>query len=158
MTGEPLLRRIRRGCDQSTYHHYLPNPAIAVLAHALSDVRYQKLQLRNFVKRLRQYMAAKPTGYAYTTAEYFQGDLGRATVLDESVNRPDHVADDLASSLDHLYSTRPTAPRNPSDWGQSRATLERALADHYGVTRRMASSGGVPVAPGRYNSLKATLG
>lgn len=158
MTGEPLLRRIRRGCDQSTYHHYLPNPAIAVLAHALSDVRYQKLQLRDFVKRLRQCMAAKPTGYAYTTGEYFQGDLGRATVLDESVNRPGHVADDLASSLDHLYSTHPTAPRNPNDWGQSRATLERALADHYGITRRMATSGGVPVAPGRYNSLKATLG
>jgi hypothetical protein len=158
MTGEPLREKIRVGCELSTYHHYLPNPAIAVLAHALSDVRYQKLQLRDFVTRLRRCIADKPTAYPYRIEEYLQSDLGRATVLDESVNRPGHVSDDVATSLDHLYATYPTAPRNPGDWGQNRKTLERALVDHYGATRRMASPGGVSVAPGRYQSLKATLG
>lgn len=158
MTGEALREKIRVGCELSTYHHYLPNPAVAVLAHALSDVRYQKLQLRDFVTRLRQSVANKPTGYPYRIDEYLQSDLGRATVLDESVNRPSHVSDDVAASLNHLYATYPTTPRNPSDWGQNRATLERALVDHYGVTRRMASPGGVAVAPGRYQNLKATLG
>jgi len=158
MTGEALREKIRVGCELSTYHHYLPNPAIAVLAHALSDVRYQKLQLRDFVRRLRQCIADKPTGYPYRIDEYFQSDLGRATVLDESVNRPGHVSDDVAASLNHLYATYPTTPRNPGEWGQNRAMLERALVEHYGVTRRMASPGGIPVAPGRYQNLKATLG
>lgn len=158
MTGTVLREKIRLGCAHDTYRHYLPNPAIAVLAHAISDERYQKLQLRDFVTRLRQCIAGKPTGYPYSIDQYIQGDLGRATVLDESVNRPGHVSDDVATSLDHLYATYPSTPHNPAQWGQNRAALERALVEHYGITRRMASPGGVPVAPARYQNLKATLG
>ncbi|WP_186087434.1 hypothetical protein [Burkholderia gladioli] len=158
MTGVALREKIRIGCDHGTYRKYLPNPAIAVLAHALSDARYQKLQLLDFVRRLRHYMALNPTGYPYQIDEYFQGDLGRATVLDQSVNRPGYVAGDVAASLNHLYATYPATPRNPSEWGQNRSTLERALADHYGITRRMAIQNGVSVAPGRYQTLKGTLG
>lgn len=79
-------------------------------------------------------------------------------MLDQSVNRPGYVPHDVAASLDHLYAGHPTTPRNPDEWGQNRAALEQALAEHYGVTRRMAIQHGVSVAPGRYNSLKATLG
>ena len=70
MTGTVLREKIRVGCAHDTYRHYLPNPAIAVLAHAISDERYQKLQLRDFVTRLRQCIAGKPTGYPYSIDQY----------------------------------------------------------------------------------------
>jgi hypothetical protein len=158
MTGVALREKIRVGCEPSTYRHYVSNPAISVLAHAVSDMRYQKLQLQDFVSRLRHYMSITPTGYPYRIDQYFQGDLGRAAVLDQSVNRPGYVSHDVAASLDHLYKTHPTTPRNPDEWGQGRATLEQTLTEHYGVTRRMAVQNGASVAPGRYNSLKTTLG
>ncbi|MFP6557785.1 hypothetical protein WJ542_05530 [Paraburkholderia sp. B3] len=157
MTGANLRERIRDGCDKQTNHQYLPNPAVAAIAHAISDLRFQKLQIKDFVSRLRKCLASRPTDYDYSVGEYFQGDLGRATVLDQSVNRPAFVDDDLATSLNHLYATHPTAPRNPNNWGPARAELEQALADQYGTTRRMAISNGVSVAPGRYNNLKSTL-
>lgn len=156
-TGHALSVIIRQGCDEHTNHQYLPNPAIAALAHAVSDLRYQKLQIKDFVDRLRKYLAAKPTHYDYTISQYFQGDVGRATVLDHSVNRPAYVADDLKRSLDRLFAAYPNTPRNPDDWGAARPQLERALADDYGTTRRMSSTNGVSVAPARYHQLRAAL-
>lgn len=47
MTGTVLREKIRVACQHDTYRHYLPNPAIAVLAHAISDERYQKLVSRH---------------------------------------------------------------------------------------------------------------
>ncbi|ALK32433.1 hypothetical protein Bpla01_25110 [Burkholderia plantarii] len=157
MTGTDLRDQIRKGCNENTNHQYLPNPAVAALAHAISDLRYQKLQITDFVKRLRKDLSTKPTGYNYTIGEYLQGDVGRAAVLDQSVNRPAFVSDDLGASLDRLYAAHPTASRNPNEWGASRATLESALSDNYGQTRRMAVSNHESVAPARYNALKAAL-
>src|SRR5581483_7157233 len=42
---------------------------------------------------------------------------GRATVLDQSVNRPSYVGRDIGKALNTFFSRHPSVSTNPGDWG-----------------------------------------
>ncbi|MGU7840351.1 hypothetical protein ACV22V_12865 [Burkholderia sp. AW33-5] len=158
ITGDGLKKLIRNGCSKSSFKSRIKNEPLAAIVHAISSRSYEKRQLMDFVDRLRNIvLPTVPARYSCTVGEYFASDLGRATALDQSVNRPSYVGPDIGKALDTFFSRHPSIPRNPDEWGDSRADYEYEILEIYGPDRRMAKVGGVSVAPARYSSLKNGL-
>ena len=57
--------------------------------------------------------------------DYLKSDLGRATALDQHVNRPGDVHVDVAKALDLFYLAHPKVSKNPSELGDSQDAYER---------------------------------
>ena len=158
ITGDSLKKLIRNGCSKSNFKSMIKNVPLAAIVHAISSSSYEKRQLMDFIDRLRNMvLPTAPTHYSYTVGEYFSSDLGRATALDQSVNRPSYVGPDIGKALDTFFSRHPSVSKNPSEWGDNHAAYESEILEIYGPTRQMAKVGGVSVAPARYSSLKSSL-
>ncbi|WP_232431107.1 glycoside hydrolase family 19 protein [Burkholderia ubonensis] len=158
ITGESLKKIIRNGCSKSNFKSMIKNVPLASIVHAISSRSYEKRQLMDFIDRLRNIvLPTVPTHYSHTVGEYFVSDLGRATALDQSVNRPSYVGPDIGKALDTFFSRHPSVSKNPSAWGDNHAAYESEILEIYGPTRQMAKVGGVSVAPARYSSLKSNL-
>ncbi|WP_232444604.1 glycoside hydrolase family 19 protein [Burkholderia ubonensis] len=158
ITGDSLKKLIRNGCSKSNFKSMIKNVPLAAIVHAISSSSYEKRQLMDFIDRLRNMvLPTVPTRYSYTVGEYFASDLGRATALDQSVNRPSYVGPDIGKALDTFFSRHPSVSKNPSEWGDNHADYEYEILEIYGPTRQMAKVGGVSVAPARYSSLKSSL-
>jgi hypothetical protein len=158
ITGEKLKKLIRDGCSKSSFKSMVKNVPLAVIVHAISSRSYEKRQLMDFVDRLRNIVLPTiPANYSHTVGEYFASDLGRATALDQSVNRPSYVGPDIGKALDTFFSLHPSVSKNPGEWGDSRTAYESEILEIYGPTRQMAKVGGVNVASARYSSLKSRL-
>lgn len=158
VTGSNLKTLIRQGCSPDTYQKSITNLPLGALVKALNDKRYERRQLLDFLSRLRnEILPINPIGYNHPIGEYFQSDLGRATALDQHVNRPAYVRRDIGNSLRRFFTNNPIASTNPSDWGENRENYERIIVEDYGNSRAMAVVQGVPVAPGRYQAMKNKL-
>jgi hypothetical protein len=158
ITGANLKKLIRNGCSIDNYRSMVENIPLAAIVHAISSKAYEKRQLLDFVDRLRNIvLPTVPAHYSYTVGEYFTSDLGRATALDQSVNRPAYVGRDIGKALNTFFSRHPSVSKDPSGWGDNHAAYEAEILEIYGPTREMARAGGVSVAPARYSSLKNNL-
>ncbi|MGF6853910.1 glycoside hydrolase family 19 protein [Paraburkholderia sp. CI3] len=158
ITGDRLKKLIRNGCSNSNFRAMVKNVPLAAIVHAISSKPYEKRQLMDFVDRLRNVvLRTVPAHYSHTVGEYFTSDLGRATALDQSVNRPSYVGRDIGKALNTFFSRHPSVPKNPGDWGGNHEDYESDILEIYGPTREMARVGGVSVAPARYSSLKSSL-
>lgn len=94
---------IRKGCSAQNFGKKIANIPLASIVHAISDPRFERRQVMDFLVRLRvRILPFKPNGYQYSIASYFQSDLGRATALDHHVNRPHYVERDIGRSLDRF--------------------------------------------------------
>jgi len=78
----------------------------------------------------------KPVGYAYSLSAYLQSKLGKATVLDQHINRPAYVDNDFGKALDKFFKKNPTVDRNPNNWGANHYMYEKTILDDYGKKRR----------------------
>ncbi|HKU24977.1 MAG TPA: hypothetical protein VJQ54_05860, partial [Candidatus Sulfotelmatobacter sp.] len=158
LTGTPLRDLIRRDCSQENFGKPIKNIPLAVIAHAITTKAYEKRQIMDFIDRLRnEVLVITPSNYSFPISSYFKSDLGRATALDQHVNRPGYVGRDVAKSLDRFFAQHPDVPKNPDNWGESRDVYEREIVETYGVIREMAVVNHVPVAPGRYVKLAKVL-
>ncbi|WP_019450572.1 hypothetical protein [Cupriavidus sp. BIS7] len=158
ITGSELKSIIRQGCSPETYRQKIGSVPLAVIVSAITDKRYERLQLMDFLTRLRNdILPQTPRGYDYTIGSYFQSDLGRATALDHHINRPGYVRNDIGAALKRFFNSYPTAPANPAEWGERRQSYEATIIEDYGNNRRMAVVNGQPVAPGRYRAMKSRL-
>ncbi len=158
IAGAGLKKLIRNGCSKESFKSMIKNVPLAAIVHAISSKSYEKRQLMDFIDRLRDtVLPTVPTNYSHTVGEYFASDLGRATALDQSVNRPSYVGPDIGKALDEFFSRYPSASKNPGEWGDNRSIYESEILEIYGPTRKMAKVGGVSVAPERYSSLKGDL-
>jgi hypothetical protein len=159
ITGKDLKDIIRAGCSTDTYKHRLDNIPLSVIVHAITDKRYERLQLMDFITRLRNdILPVNPLKHSFPIASYFRSDLGRATALDQHVNRPGHVRRDIGQALDHFFSSHSSVPKDPEEWGAQRTLYELEIIEYYGHNREMARVQGVSVAPTRYAALKSKLG
>lgn len=158
ITGDDLKDLIREGCSAGTFKVMMENIPLAAIVRAVSSKPYEQRQLMDFVDRLRyEVLPTVPTRYSHSVEEYFVSDLGRATALDQSVNRPAFVGRDIGRALNTFFSQNPSVSRDPRDWKDDHAAHESEILEIYGPTRGMTEIGGISVAPARYLSLKRNL-
>jgi len=137
ITGNELRAKLREGCSQATFGQHIRQKPLAVIAHAIVDDEFQDKQVKDFVDRLRLVCTLVPVGYTHSIAEYFLTDLGRATALDQHVNRPSNVVKDIGKALDVFFHAHSSVQRDPSTWSGSHAAYESEMISYYGEHRRM---------------------
>ncbi|MBA2936130.1 hypothetical protein HZF05_18765 [Sphingomonas sp. CGMCC 1.13654] len=116
------------------------NAALDPLLKAGRDPAFQAFQIKDFKPRLDTAMAVVPKGTAYTqpVSSYLTSEQGAALVLDESVNRPGHVAGTLGKTLDAFYAANPKAPADPTQWtAAQRADYEPKIVTEFIAQRDM---------------------
>ncbi|MFJ7311557.1 calcium-binding protein [Pseudomonas sp. NPDC098747] len=149
LEGESLKNNLKIGCSDATFGRVVDCQPVAVMACAMSNPLYVKIQITDFIDRLHSALGKKPTGYNFTANTFFKTLLGKAVVLDHDINRPSYVKDDLGSALDTFFAQNPTVNRNINTWGDAYDIYENKVLELYGVGRRMTN------ASVRYNHLKA---
>lgn len=86
-----------------------------------------------------------PKGYSCQIASYVKSNLGKPTVLDHHVNRPNNVSKYFGIALDSFFS------KNPNTCGVLHNKYEKEIIDYYGVNRDGTDM------PTRYMDLKKKL-
>jgi hypothetical protein len=102
------------------------------------DVDFQKKQIVDFKSRLNGAVDQVPTGAAYSKpiSAYVTSEQSAALVLDQSVNRPAHVAGSFGEALDKFYVANPKAPVDPATWtAEQRAQYESEIIANYIAAR-----------------------
>jgi hypothetical protein len=151
VAGE-LKNKLRSECDASTYGKIIQCRPVSVMACAVGSSPYIKLQIYDFIKRLRKVLLETPNTYDFTIGQLFLSTLGRATALDESVNRPANVVKNLKRALDKFFLQNPSISKDITTWGSNHAMHERKITDIYGPDRP-----GMTDPTDRYNKIKADL-
>ncbi|WP_207885643.1 hypothetical protein [Pseudomonas sp. 30_B] len=118
LEGQELKQSLREGCSAGTFGHVIVSPPVSSMSCAISSDEYTCLQVMDFVNRLRKSLTVFPNGYGFSAGDLFKSRLGRALVLDEHVNRPGNVANDLKLALDGFFHANPNVSRDVSDWGR----------------------------------------
>ena len=112
----------------------------------------------DFIDRLRNVVfPIAPPHYDHPVSEYFISDLGRATALDQSVNRPAHVGRDIGKTFDKFFARHPTITKNPNEWGESSSAYEHKILEINGLALEMAKINGAIVVSAKYSSIKSGL-
>ncbi|WP_257210273.1 calcium-binding protein [Aggregatibacter actinomycetemcomitans] len=150
-TGAELKAIIRNGYTADTYGKFVPNKAVAIFAEAIDIDEYKEIQVLDFIDRLHLALNIVPEGYSYKIASYVRSNLGRATVLDHHVNRPNNVSKYFGIALDYFFSKNPNISKNPDTWGELHNKYENEIINFYGVNRNGTDM------PKRYVELKKKL-
>lgn len=133
-TGEDLKDLLRKDFTAQS-GKVSPSKPLSSLVHAIRTPEFQQQQITAYVDRLHnKVLKIVPSGYhPYTRNDYLQSNLGKATALDQHVNRPEYVAKDFCDTLNTFFRKR------SAEWGEKRAEYEEDLIKHYGTNRRMIS-------------------
>lgn len=156
LTGSELKTKIREGFDKSNLKDKVPCEPIEPIINLMNDVDFQTKQIKDFVKRLKNAINKTPSGYSNKISAYVSSNLGKATVLDNDVNRPGQVKDCFGAALDSFYAKNPKVSKNPADWAENRATYETEILEIYGPLRGEGDYT-MTNATDRYNDLKTKL-
>jgi hypothetical protein len=151
LEGQALKNSLRNGCEESTFGDKIDCPLVSSIACAISSPEYVQIQIMDYIQRLRNALAKKPTGYTYSASELFKTKLGKALVLDQDINRPGNVKDDLKAAIDKFHTDHPTASQDIGTWGTAHANYEQTIIENYGPERRMTEPSQ------RYEKLKQEL-
>ena len=154
LEGQNLKEKLRVGCSQSTQGNVIQCKPVSVLSCAIGSPSYVEVQILDFITRLRNVLLEVPTSYNFKIGELFKSDFGRATVLDESVNRPSHVPDSVKRALDKFFLAHATVSKDVATWGSSHAAYEREILVYYGTGN---NRGNMTDGPIRHNNLKVAL-
>lgn len=151
-TGHELKILIREGCNKESYGKKVKNKALAIFVEAIMLDEYQDIQVEDFIDRLNKEALAKiPNGYIHRIGDYIKSNLGKATILDQDVNRPGYVRKDFAEALNYFYKMNPYADKNPMNWKENHSAYESEIVEYYGNHRR-----GIDMV-NRFNRLKSKL-
>ncbi|MBK9733155.1 MAG: hypothetical protein IPO83_18025 [Chitinophagaceae bacterium] len=112
------------------------NNITSIFRDAGNDPDFQKQQVNDIQFQMNAAISQKPKGYDYPISDYMTSDKGRATILDQRINRPGYVKDDFGAAVDRFYEKNPKVSKNPAEWGENRATYEQGILEDYGVSRR----------------------
>jgi len=152
LEGAQLKSKLRVGCEEATYGNVVQCKPVSVMACAIGSPSYVKLQILDFVKRLREVLLKTPNTYNFTIGQLFLSELGQATALDENVNRPSNVVKNLKKALDKFFLENPAVSKDLTTWGSNHADYERKIIEIYGPGRP-----GMTEPADRYNKIKAAL-
>ncbi|CAF4965452.1 unnamed protein product, partial [Rotaria sp. Silwood1] len=134
-TGSILKKYLR---EDSTKGSNGESEALGPLVCAISSPEFQLKQIKDFITRLHIVLRIIPDGFNYTIADYFKSHLGQATALDQHVNLPAAVKNNVSTALNNFYKKNANAPKNPNNWiVEQRSTYEREILEDYGLHRTM---------------------
>jgi hypothetical protein len=138
MTGTALRNYIHQNDPKAWDKTMTP------LLEAGRDVDFQKKQIVDFRDRLNGAVDQTPVGakggYAHPISAYVTSEQAASLVLDQSVNRPAHVAGSFGRALDQFYAANPKAPKDPATWtAEQRAQYEPKLIANY-IAQRNATN------------------
>jgi len=154
LEGQSLKEKLRVGCSQSTLGNVIQCKPVSVLSCAIGSQSYVEVQILDFITRLRNVLLEVPTSYNFKIGELFKSEFGRATVLDESVNRPSHVPDSVKRALDKFFLAHAAVSKDVATWGSSHSAYEREILVYYGTGN---NRGNMTDGPIRHNNLKVAL-
>ncbi|SHG29111.1 hypothetical protein [Chryseobacterium vrystaatense] len=162
-TGYQLKNKMREGFSINNYKKKVQCIPIEPLINASRDPYFQAKQIEDFIKRLhialdeivvRTYhlntkkVRIANEWFAFKARDILKSKLGRATLLDQSVNRPALTKFDLGSAMNRFFEKNPKVSKNPGDWGSKHIEYEKQILDDYGMHRN-----GTDML-GRYNRMK----
>ncbi len=137
ITGSELKNKIRDGFNVENYKKKVKCIPIEPLINASKDPYFQAKQIEDFIIRLRQkVLPIIPTGYTYKISDYLKSKLGKATALDQHINRPAYVKEDFGKALNDFYKQNPNASKKPNDWKNNHKDYEEKILEIYGKNRR----------------------
>lgn len=169
ITGNTLSAKIRENCKESLFGKTVESKPLQPIVNAILDDLFQEKQVLDFITRLKVVvLPIKPVGYSYKLSDYLKSKLGKATVLDQHINRPGYVDDDFGAALGRFFANSDAKitkenktkkegeklsniSRNPADWGTKHAEYEKAILDDYGLVRRGTDM------DKRYNKMKINV-
>ncbi|WP_143477820.1 hypothetical protein [Pseudogulbenkiania subflava] len=82
-------------------------------------------------------------------SDYFKSELGRAAALDQHVNRPAYVPEDIKKAVHAYTGKHPDVKPDPATWDVNHAKIEAEILEIYGNARRGTDM------PLRFKKLKA---
>ena len=164
ITRSTLKTKIRDGFVASKFKKKVECKPLEPIIKAAKDKDFQAKQVQDFIKRLNKVLLIKPVGHSYELKKYLKSKLGKATVLDQHINRPAYVDNDFGKALDNFFAAKDAevkafnkgkkeedkkekVSRNPEEWGTDHATYEKTILDDYGINRRGSDM------PKRYNRM-----
>lgn len=112
---------LRDGCNETTVGKNINCLPVSSVACAISSPEYIQMQIIDYIERLRSALAKKPTGYTYSAGKLFRTKLGKALVLDQDINRPGYVSNDLKTAIDVFHASNPMISRDIETWGEEHA-------------------------------------
>lgn len=138
MTGAALRNYIHQNDPKAWDKTMTP------LLEAGRDVDFQKKQIMDFRDRLNGAVDQTPAGakgnYAHAISAYVTSEQAAALVLDQSVNRPAHVAGSFGRALDQFFAANPKAAKDPATWTpEQRAQYEPQILANY-IAQRNATN------------------
>lgn len=149
ITGSELKTKIRDGFNAQNYKKKVQCIPIEPLINAAKDPYFQAKQIEDFILRLRnKVLPIIPQGYEYKISDYLKSKLGKATALDQHINRPAYVKEDFGKALTYFFKENPSISKNPANWGIKHSEYEKLIIDYYGKKRRGTKM------PIRYNNMK----
>jgi hypothetical protein len=154
ITGRALKLKIREGFDTVLSGNKAICIPIEPLINASKNPYFQAKQIEDFIKRLHIWLDKTPNGYNHKIGDFVKSKLGKATVLDHSVNRPGHVKSCFAEALDLFFSQNNSVSKNPNNWGENHFQYESNILDIYGPLRKHGNKYTMTDASARYNNLK----
>ncbi|MBX9296440.1 hypothetical protein K5M33_10645 [Chromobacterium vaccinii] len=124
---------------------------LAAIIKALKHEYFLEHQVQDFIKRLRLVMNLKITDGKISgkVSDYLKSELGRATALDQHVNRPAYVTTDIKSAVHAYIAKHPDVKPDPATWGTNHAKIESGVLEIYGNARQGTDM------PLRFKKLKA---
>ncbi len=156
LTGKELKNKIREGFDKTKFKTKVESEPIEPIIKLMNDVDYQIKQIKDFVKRLNSSLNKKPTSYTNKISSFTTSNLGKATVLDNDVNRPGQVSNCFGKALDNFFTKNPRVSKDPSEWGNDFSKYETEILEIYGPLRGEGDFS-MTSATKRYNDLKTKL-
>lgn len=67
--------------------------------------------------------------------DYVKTSLGKAIVLDQSINRPAHAVRDFGAALNDFFKKNPSVSEDPNSWKNNHSNYEAIIIDYYGKHR-----------------------
>ncbi|MDR2694505.1 MAG: hypothetical protein LBB74_09880 [Chitinispirillales bacterium] len=148
LTGNKLRNKIREGFTKETVGKRVVCVPVEPLINAVKDPDFQMIQIKDSVLKLRAVLEIKPKNYSNSLRDYLKSILGKAAVLDQYVNRPNHVAEDFGKALDTFYRNNGIVSRNPNEWREKHEIYEKEIIGYYADVRRGKDMGN---GKGRYS-------
>ena len=154
ITGKVLKTKIREGFNKSKCKNKMKCKPLEPIVKAMNDKDFQTKQVEDFIDRLKnKVLPIKPVGYSYKLKDYLLSKLGKATVLDHHINRPEFVAVDFGKALGNFFTEKDKEineynkgknkedkkkkiSKNPANWGTNHDEYEKNILDDYGKNRR----------------------
>lgn len=142
ITGKELKSTLRdaKKYNSVTYKKtdkYESKPLAAILK-AIRHDDFMDFQVDDFIQQLKEVLNKKITidNNKYKISSFVKSELGRATVLDQYVNRPGLVASDLKKSITAFLLKYKDVKSDPATWGTSHEKYEMEFIEHYGNNRQ----------------------